>query len=81
MDPDLSQYMGQKLYIEICDRPFNDGEKGWGVAFFDEIITYYETAPDVANMFDTVELNAATSADGVAKPFNIPWVTAVNRVS
>ena len=78
---DLSQYKGQKLYIEICDRPFNDGEEGWGVAFFDEIITYYETAPDVANMFDTVELNAATSADGVAKPFNIPWVTAVNRVS
>lgn len=78
---DLSAYLNEELYIEICDRAFEEDEEGWGVAFFDEIITYYEVAPTVGDMYDTVELNAATSSDGVAKQYNIPWLVAVNTVN
>ena len=77
---DLSEYKGQELYVEICDRPFKDGETGWGVAFFDEIITYYKTAPVVEEMFDTVELNSQTALGGVAKSYDISWEVAVNTV-
>ncbi len=47
----LSEYLNQNLYIEISDLG-NIG--GWSVAFFDEIVTYYETAPDYTTMKDTV---------------------------
>lgn len=77
---DLHEYLNKELYIEICDRAYRDGEtENWGVAFFDEIITYYQTAPDVETMFDTVHLNTTVSSTG-EKDFNIPWVTAVNTV-
>lgn len=78
---DLSDYLNEELYVEICDRAFKEGESGWGVAFFDEIITYYETAPIVEDMYDVVKLNAQTASDGVAKAYHIPWVTAVNSIS
>ncbi|MBR2047834.1 MAG: hypothetical protein IJ960_04475 [Oscillospiraceae bacterium] len=48
---DLSEYLGQELYIVLCDEAI---EGGWAHAFFDNVVTYYETAPDYANLFDTV---------------------------
>lgn len=42
------EYLGQEMYIELCDDPI----EGWSQAFFDEVVTYYETAPDYANMKD-----------------------------
>lgn len=77
---DLHEYEGETLFIELCDCQSEIGEDGnplnWGVAFFDDIITYYETAPD-AERFDTVKLDNRTSATGVTT-YNIPWVEAVN---
>lgn len=77
---DLSEYIGKRLYVEICDVALGEGED-WGVAFFDDIVTYYETAPDVSQCFDTVELNATTSSDGVSQQYRIPWEIAVNRIN
>ena len=72
---DLSGYLGQELYIELCD----EGSDNWGLAFFDEIITYYASAPSVATSYDTITLSSSTSSTG-AKQYNIAWETAVNEV-
>ena len=66
---DLSAYIGQELYIVLCDESI---EGGWAHAFFDEIVTYYETAPDYANLYDTV----AQSVTG--EEVQIPWQLAEN---
>ena len=79
---DLHELKGETLIVELCDEPSElnaDGEPlNWGFAFFDDIVTYYETAPSEDN-FDTVTLNAQTSATGVTT-YNIPWVEAVNAL-
>lgn len=67
---DLSEYIGQEMYIVLCDEVI-DG--GWAQAFFDEIVTYYETAPDYANLYDTV----AQSVTG--EEIQIPWQLAENQ--
>ena len=73
---DLSDYLGERLYIELHDV----SASGWAVAFFDDIITYYETAPDVASLSDTVQFYK--KVDGVQQEeptsYNIPWVIAAN---
>lgn len=71
---DLSQYKGEELYVEICDT----GTSNWGVAFFDEIITYYKDAPDINNSYDTVHLTSVTSSTGQECDYHISWVAAVN---
>lgn len=69
---DLSEYMGETLYLELWD--VEEGG-GWGLAFFDEAVTYYETAPDWENSYDTV----ANSLElGTA---NLPWRKAENAYS
>ena len=72
----LSDYSGERLYIELHDV----SASGWAVAFFDDIITYYETAPDVASLSDTVQFYK--KVDGVQQEeptsYNIPWVIAAN---
>jgi len=65
---DLSAYIGQEMYIVLEDEQAD----GWAHAFFDEVITYYEAAPDYANMADTV------ADGGTGSPVNIPWQLAVN---
>ena len=60
---DLSAYLGEELYIELCDEQV----EGWAHAFFDEIVTYYETAPDYANSADTVP------DGGTGEEVQIPW--------
>lgn len=71
---DLSDYVGQKLYIELCD----EGAGGWAVAFFDDVVTYYETAPDYANLFDTV-MDGHTGDETPAE-IKIAWTLAVNAL-
>ncbi len=48
---DLHELIGEQLYIELHDVQI-DG--GWAHAFFDNVITYYETKPDIDNGYDTV---------------------------
>ncbi len=65
---DLSEYIGQEMYIVLADEQVD----GWSHAFFDDVITYYETAPDYANLADTV-------MDGnQAGEIEIPWQLAEN---
>ncbi len=66
---DLSSHIGERLYIELCDEPID----GWAQAFFDEVVTYYEEAPDYANMFDTV------NDGGTGDPVDIPWQLLENH--
>jgi hypothetical protein len=66
---DLSDYIGQELYIVLEDEVI---EGGWAHAFFDEVVTFYETAPDYENSFDTVKDGNTTDT------VDIPWQLAVN---
>ncbi len=66
---DLSDYIGQELYLVLEDEVI---EGGWAHAFFDEVVTFYETAPDYANSFDTVKDGNTTDT------VDIPWQLAVN---
>lgn len=66
---DLSAYIGQELYIVLCDETI---EGGWAHGFFDEVVTYYETAPDYANLYDTVA-QSVTSEE-----VQFPWQLAEN---
>lgn len=73
---DLSKYLGKRLYIELCDITV---EGNWGVAFFDDIVTYYSTAPNVVGCYDTVQFYKGGYAEGKqTTEYNIPWVTATN---
>lgn len=74
---DLSDYIGEELYIEICDVAT---DMDWAVVFFDDIVTYYETAPDTANSSDTLKLNSATSSTGEECDYELKWVTAENKL-
>ena len=66
---DLTEYLGQELYLELHDEVI---DAGWAHGFFDEIVTYYETAPDYANNADTV-IDGGPGAE-----IQIPWQLAVN---
>ena len=59
----LSEYLGEDLYIELCDEQVD----GWAHAFFDEVVTYYEQAPDYSNNADTVP------DGGTGEEVTIPW--------
>ncbi|MBR4457555.1 MAG: hypothetical protein IKS31_01160 [Clostridia bacterium] len=65
---DLSAYLGEELYIVLAD----EAVEGWAHAFFDEVVTFYEEAPDVAAMADTV-IDGGPGAE-----ISIPWQLAVN---
>ena len=70
---DLHEYLGLNLYIELVDT----GAGAWGVAFFDDIITYYETAPVVAEKYDNVIVYCE---DPEGEVYEMPWVEAENSV-
>ncbi len=74
---DLSAYMGEELYIELVD----SGTSAWGLALFDDIITYYETAPDMATAKDTVKCYANESDAEPTIDYDIAWVEARNEYS
>ncbi len=65
---DLSAYKGQEMYIVLAD----EQAEGWAHAFFDEVVTYYETAPDCAGQADTV------ADGGTGAEVQIPWQLAAN---
>lgn len=66
---DLTAYLGKELYIVLEDEVI-DG--GWAQAFFDEVVTFYETAPDYENSVDTVKDGGTTDT------VDIPWQLAAN---
>ncbi len=67
---DLSQYLGQEMYIVLAD----EQAEGWAHAFFDEVVTYYETAPDYENSAEEVPDGAT------GEPVQIPWQLAANSL-
>lgn len=64
---DLHEYLDQELYIELHDA----GTSDWGVAFFDDIVTYYETAPVAADKADVVTYEG--------KEYRVSWENALNQ--
>lgn len=72
---DLSDYIGEELYIRILD-----GKEGgdFGIAMFDDIVTYYGFAPDVENGKDIIRLNGDTSSTGAVCDYELKWLLAVN---
>ena len=69
---DLSDHIGETLYLELCDDVISGG---WAHAFFDEVVTYYETAPDWENLSDTVK------DGGTADTVTILWRLAENLLT
>lgn len=75
---DLSQYLGMTLYIELADTETSN----WGVAHFDEIITYYEG--DTETVLSTLignEDSVKYTCEGDEKFTVIPWIAAVNNIT
>ena len=68
----LNKLIVTLLVAMLCVELWDEGAAAWAVAFFDEVITYYETAPDYANMYDVV----AQSITG--EEVHLPWTLAVN---
>lgn len=67
---DLSDYVGQNLYITLADT----GTSDWGQGLFDEIVTYYENAVTIGDdQYDAVTQGEDTT--------NIAWVAAVNTLA
>lgn len=72
---ELSAHKGKRLYIELADAPV----AVWAVAFFDDIVTYYETAPAIADSYDTVFFYKDGYAAGKQPTeYRIAWVEAQN---
>lgn len=69
---DLSAYKGKDMYIVLCD----EAAEGWAQAFFDDVVTYYESAPDYANTSDAVY--DGHTAEETPAEINIPWQLAEN---
>lgn len=67
---DLSEYLGEEMYLVLAD----EQAEGWAHAFFDEVVTYYETAPDYANQADEVPDGAT------GDPVKIPWQLVQNSL-
>lgn len=70
---DLSDYIGEAMYIELCDTASSD----WGVAFFDDINVYYEDDIDINTKFDIVSQDYPS---GTVTSTEIPWVEAINII-
>ncbi len=68
---DLSAYVGEELYIVLMDEEISEG---WAHAFFDEVVTWYETAPDVANAADVFANTPGCEPAEVTRP----WIAATN---
>lgn len=69
---DLHEYLGEQLYIELHDTK----KEGWGIATFDEIVTYYEQAPVVSERSDTVTIYCENPEGSEA---SIAWEAAINE--
>ncbi|NLF20211.1 MAG: hypothetical protein GX588_02240, partial [Clostridiaceae bacterium] len=67
---DLSDYLGEELYLVLCDEQV----EGWAQSFFDEVVTNYPEAPDYQNLVDEVK------DGGTGDPVEIPWQLAANQL-
>lgn len=82
---DLSDYLGQELYIQLVDEP----GANWGQSWFDDIIVYYENAPIIEESFDTVMIYRALQEGGSGKwhlsdtpeEYKLAWMEAINDMS
>lgn len=68
---DLSDYLGEEMYVVLCDEQV----EGWAQAFFDEVITYFENVPDYGAASDTVKDGGPSDVD-----VSIPWQLAENLI-
>ena len=66
---DLSEYIGEELYLELWDE---ESPGSWAVAFFDEVVTLYDEIPDYKTMFDLVKDGNSTEM------VEIPWQRTLN---
>ncbi len=74
---DLHEYIGETLYLELSDRELNEG---WAGATFDEVVTYYETAPETVG-YDTVSAPVSRAEDNglVYGEVQLAWRVAVKH--
>lgn len=77
---DLSNYIGEELYIVVEDEVISGP---WAVLFFDDVQTYHEEAVSVEGKYDVVTLYSKDGDDNwtVAREYQIPWTVAVNLVA
>ncbi len=66
---DLSEYLGEELYLELWDE---ESPGSWAVAFFDEIVTLYDEIPDYKTRVDLVK------DGGSSNMVEIPWQRTLN---
>lgn len=66
---DLSAHIGKTMKLVLCDDMTGD----WGHAILDDVVTYYEKAPNVEGSYDTVKNLCEHGGT-----YNIPWLKAVN---
>ena len=67
---DLSDYIGEELYLELWDEEIMGS---WAVAFFDEVITLYDAVPNYKENFDTM-YNPARNME-----VQIKWQRTINK--
>ncbi|MCR5753949.1 MAG: hypothetical protein K6G30_03915, partial [Acetatifactor sp.] len=66
----LSDHLGEKLYLELWDRAVD----AWGVAFFDDVKCYYSKNPNIETGYDTVIAPVRGGNDTLEyAEFKIPW--------
>ena len=81
---DASSCLGEDLYLVLIDEEGHAGD--WGVAFFDDVVTHYETVPNVSGHEDTFKdatidpNNSKYDADYDGKDVTISWQTASNSL-
>lgn len=76
---DLSAYKGAEVYFVLEDNQYD----GWGHAIMDDVVTYYETAPQIEGKFDTVKNLCKCGYNEETDTYtttNIPWVKAENAL-
>lgn len=79
---DLSAYKGQKMYVTIGNSAEYDSNS-WGLAYFDEIVTYYAEDEDMTTKKDQVLLTC-TNADlthAEDETLAVDWIKAENEHS
>ncbi len=74
---DLSDYLGKEMYIELHDEVITDG---WANAFFDDVVTYYDSVPDWQNQRETVSNGFKDNVQCSPDTVDIPWQLAWNEL-
>ena len=64
---DLSEYIGQEVYIMVTDNATAD----WALVTLDEIVTYYATDSDLPNIVDDADLIQTPTAEQFMSQYRI----------